>query len=505
MGPRPRGGAAHHPTTRPTGPDRTTRVAASRLPQIRRSVIGSRRLTRSSARSSISWPRLNAAARSASRAAGGGRSRWTLSMPTAAHTHCRRRAAGLSNHPGSVSPSGRVAPSKASGPGQRDDDFVPDGVGVVPGGRRDRIVTTQVQIQRPGEPVPQRQRQHRPVGGPSGQFCVQQRPSGGEHRGGRVHRQRAGVGLQARPLPDGELQLLRGRRVLVAGTQRDPHPRFGQHADPRAGHPRQHPHRGASQPHRQQLGAGQLRRLSPHAGGEPLDDAHRAPPASMRISADNRSRATSGGGNETTSSTTTTHRSTQDAAGIVPFDLPTRPRRCPRPASPARTPTPQDHFPEEPSGEAASVVSAGGLPSTHWSVGCRRDRVNELWSAPLSGAARDAPPVRQAPLQYLAGLPPREPSPRSGLPHRKQLPGGGRPPQTRGIGRRARATRQAGRRPACENCPPDRTAPDRRPARRPAQRVARPWRAAHPSRDDAVPPRSSSAAARVDGSKRVCG
>jgi hypothetical protein len=103
------------------------------------------------------------------------------------------------------------------------------------------------------------------------------------------------------------------------------------------------------------------------------------------------------------------------------------------------------------------VVSAGGLPSTHWSVGCRRDRVNELWSAPLSGAARDAPPVRQAPLQYLAGLPPREPSPRSGLPHRKQLPGGGRPPQTRGIGRRARATRQAGRRPACENCPPDRT------------------------------------------------
>ena len=91
------------------------------------------------------------------------------------------------------------------------------------------------------------------------------------------------------------------------------------------------------------------------------------------------------------------------------------------------------------------MVSAGGLPSTHWSVGCRRDRVNELWSAPLSGAARDAPPVRQAPLQYLAGLPPREPSPRSGLPHRKQLPGAAVPLK---LGALAGGPEQPGRRAA---------------------------------------------------------
>ena len=36
----------------------------------------------------------------------------------------------------------------------------------------------------------------------------------------------------ARPLPHGELQPFRGRRDVVAGAQRDPHARAGQHADP---------------------------------------------------------------------------------------------------------------------------------------------------------------------------------------------------------------------------------------------------------------------------------
>src|SRR5664279_6108124 len=41
------------------------------------------------------------------------------------------------------------------------------------------------------------------------------------------------------------------------------------------------------------------------------------------------------------------------------------------------------------------------------------------WGFPvLSGGVRDALAVRQAPLQYLAGRPPREASVFSGLPHR---------------------------------------------------------------------------------------
>ena len=147
------------------------------------------------------------------------------------------------------------------------------------------------------------------------------------------------------------------------------------------------------------------------------------------------------------------------------------------------------------------MVSAGGLPSTHWSVG-RRLPEGPGQQAVVGAAVRCRARCAARPAGAAAVLG-RPATPRTVTAQRLAAPQtatrGGRPPQTRGIGRRARATRQAGRRPACENCPPDRTAPDRRPARRPAQRVARPWRAAHPSRDDAVPPRSSSAAARVDG------
>jgi hypothetical protein len=85
------------------------------------------------------------------------------------------------------------------------------------------LLQMQVQRTEPGELVTQRHGDHGTVGSVGGEFLVQQRPPPGEHICCRDDRPTGGVGVQARPLPHGELQPFGGRRVVIA-RQRYPTP-----------------------------------------------------------------------------------------------------------------------------------------------------------------------------------------------------------------------------------------------------------------------------------------
>jgi hypothetical protein len=69
-----------------------------------------------------------------------------------------------------------------------------------------------------------------------------------------------------------------------------------------------------------------------------------------------------------------------------------------------------------------AVRRAVHQPGQHSLVGTGY-RVNELRSPTPVGCSARCAAVRQAPLQYLAGRPPREPSVCNGLPHRWQVLG----------------------------------------------------------------------------------